>query len=67
MVRYFAELNDENLTFPCGNSKQKATRCSIGNFKIHIKCNKIDDATIDKKTKIICVLSIGNYRISKSL
>ena len=45
MTHYFEEPTNENPNFPCGicnkniNINHKAIRCSICNYKIHIKCN----------------------------
>ena len=54
MPQYFEERSDGNSNFPCGicnkdvNIDHKTIRCSICNYKIHIKCNKIDIATFEK-------------------
>ena len=54
MINYFEEPNDGNPTRPCGicnkniSDNHKAVKCSICNYKIHIKCNKIDNDTYEK-------------------
>ena len=63
MIHYFEEPTQENPTFPCGicnkniSDNHKAVKCSICNYKIHIKCQNIDSATCEKnKTSYIFCL-----------
>ena len=50
MIHYY----EKDPVFPCGicnkniNNNHKTIKCSICNYKIHIKCNKIDDVTFEK-------------------
>ena len=56
MIHYFEEPTDDHL-FPCGicnkniSINHKSVKCSICNhmlcYKIHTKCNKIDNATYE--------------------
>ena len=56
MIHYFEEPTDDSLS-PCAicnrniGINHKFVKCSICNYKIHIKCNKTDDATFEKYEK----------------
>ena len=56
MIHYFEEPTDDSLS-PCGicnrniGINHKFVNCTICNYKIHIKCNKTDDATFEKNKK----------------
>ena len=56
MIHYFEEPTDDSL-HPCGicnrniGINHKFVKCSICNYKIHIKCNKTDDTTFEKNKK----------------
>ena len=49
MIHRFHGTLDNSLNFPCGicneniGSNQKALRCSLCNYMLHIKCNKTDN------------------------
>ena len=65
MIYYSEEPMDDSLS-PCGicnkniGINHKFVKCSICNYKIHIKCNQTDDATFEKNKKnsdpIFCLI-----------
>ena len=48
-MRYFSEPIGENPKYPCGVCEKlialnhKAIRCNLCNYKVHIKCNKLEE------------------------
>ena len=63
---HFNEPTGENPKYPCGICSknivpsQKVVRCTLCNFKIHIKCNETDKKTYDilqkdKDVSTICL------------
>ena len=65
MTHYFIELTDDDVQiFPCGvcyktiAKNHKYMKCSICNFRVHIKCNKTDLKTYQNKKEdepIFCI------------
>ena len=56
-MSYFEDPTGLNPKFPCGicfkniAKNHKAIRCNLCNYKIHIKCNKIEVHTYEKIIK----------------
>ena len=48
-MSYFSEPIGENPKYPCGVCEKlialnhKAIRCNLCNYKVHIKCNKLEE------------------------
>ena len=63
-MSYFNEPIEENPKYPCGICSQiiainhKAIRCNVCNYKVHIRCNRIEEKDF-KKIKndeiILCI------------
>ena len=58
-MRFFNEHDESNPKIPCGvcnkniAEQHKRVTCSICNYRVHIKCNKIDVKAFDKiKNKV---------------
>ena len=63
-MRFFNEHDESNPKIPCGvcnkniAEQHKRVTCSICNYRVHIKCNKIDVKTFDNiknKQEVFCV------------
>ena len=65
-MHYFTEPTGDNPKYPCGicnktiGKNHRFLRCSLCNFKVHIKCNKTDEKVYNNFQKnsektIICL------------
>ena len=65
MQRFFEDVSVNNASFPCGvctkniRTNHKFIKCSICNYRVHIKCNKTDSKSyeiiIKKQEPQICI------------